>query len=351
MNDYTELADLTIVDAHTSSVSNPEPGQSAFVTRPTDARLGDTEHAGPLARDTQASDAGVGEAGVQTIIDPHELEDLRFADPLVARISALWRQRMGSVRAVTRLVLQTKAMCRGACGGDKDEAGKLYKAILCKGEHPLADEMRATTAFLFEMMKPGELARAALEKQLAKDAKLAPIWPWAEKVWGIGPMTVAMIIGECGDLSQYRTVSAVWKRAGLAVIDGQRQRRVTDPELALVHGYSPARRSHFYNVSSAILRAGEAPEGTLGYRPVYESRKLYYQENRPDWTKAHIHNAAMRVMVKELLEDMTNEWRRIARLRNGLRGRSATTAHRTEARRGDRLAVVAGSVAGMGGQS
>jgi hypothetical protein len=44
------------------------------------------------------------------------------------------------------------------------------------------------------------------------------------------------------------------------------------------------------------------------YRKYYEEKKKYYQENRKDWTKLHIHNAALRYAVKRFLADLWVEW-------------------------------------------
>jgi hypothetical protein len=45
------------------------------------------------------------------------------------------------------------------------------------------------------------------------------------------------------------------------------------------------------------------------YRQIYENAKEYYQASYPDWTKAHIHNASMRKMIKLWLAHLWMVWR------------------------------------------
>lgn len=118
------------------------------------------------------------------------------------------------------------------------------------------------------------------------------------RVKGVG-RTLASKIVSMIDISKARTVSALWRYAGYGVVNGQRER--------LVKG----ERSHFnrelktycYQIGSSMMRTGSP------YRAVYESAKEYYQASRPDWTKAHIHNASLRKMVKIFLSHLYVEWR------------------------------------------
>jgi hypothetical protein len=128
----------------------------------------------------------------------------------------------------------------------------------------------------------------------------------------VNSTTLATIVGELGDLSAYhKGIAGIWKRAGLAVIDGERQ-RLKPGDAALLHAYSPARRSVFWNIGSALIKA-QRPEDR--YRQVYLARKDH--ELARDLPKGHAHNRAMRYMTKALLRDCHKAWRRAERLDGG----------------------------------
>ncbi len=233
--------------------------------------------------------------------------DLRFTDPLVAEIVEVWRIRQDFHRAEKRLVLQIKAICRRWCEGDKTEADKLYRA-LTKGE---ADpNMMALVSPLFAALDTVTKGRADREKTLRKMAKDLPIYGWVSGIKGFGELGLAATVGECGDLSAYKSVSAVWKRAGLAVIDGGRQRRVSG-DAALEHGFSPERRAVFWTLADSLLKAQGKDEKAGPYRQIYDARKAY--ERPRVESDGHAHNRAMRYMFKELLKDLTSEWKAISR--------------------------------------
>lgn len=248
-----------------------------------------------------------GEA-VQQWGDTHTKID-RFADPLIANILETWRQRQDMVRAQNRLILQAKAICRRFCDGDKTEAGRLYNAIVKGGDHPATASAGIAVLALLSAMAPLETTRKSYERHLTKQGKQLPIAHMAETIRGVSTQTLAVIAAECGDLSAYQKgVAGVWKRAGLAVIDGERQRKVAG-DAALDHGYSPSRRSVFWNIADAMLKA-QGKDDTAGpYRLIYDQRKAY--ELPRVETLGHAHNRAMRHMTKRLLKDLWREWCRV----------------------------------------
>lgn len=98
--------------------------------------------------------------------------------------------------------------------------------------------------------------RTNIEKQLTRLVRALPIWSaWAQPINGLGELSIASIIGHAGDLSHYPSKSHLWKRFGVAVIEGERQRKCTDPEKAEQHGYSPQRRSALYVIGESLFRA------------------------------------------------------------------------------------------------
>lgn len=148
------------------------------------------------------------------------------------------------------------------------------------------------------------------EKALIKTALKLPIAEWMMTIKGIGVKSgvgLGQIIGEAGDLSRFTKKSQLWKRMGVAVIDGERQRKVRDAELAVVHGYSPNRRAILFNLGESMIRA----QGT--YVPVYYREKARQELINPELLdkkggKAHIHNRARRYMEKLMLRDIWQVW-------------------------------------------
>ena len=148
-------------------------------------------------------------------------------------------------------------------------------------------------------------ARKPYEKRLEKLAQELPVWPWVAGVRGFGPLGLAQIAAECGDLHHYANPAKVWKRMGLALIDGQRQRKVSDPDLAARHGYSPQRRSIMYVLADSLIKSnGDGP-----YRTYYLAEKERQRAKLPDAPQAHIHNRALRHTAKRLLRDLWRAWR------------------------------------------
>ena len=246
-----------------------------------------------------------------------------------------YRRRQDLQRAELSLTLQAMALCRRMAGGDKDEGGKLYKAATAGGEHPLAPAAAAAIDPLRRAIGVIEPERLAVEKQLGNLAKQLPVAEWIEhEVRGVGMLSLAKVVGECSvPPGEYKSVSALWKRFGLAVMsDGQRQRRVGGDE-AMEHGYNAARRAVIWNVGGGLvggmgngvrLEPGADPRdaGLTPWQVVYYDRLRYEAERVPEWrlplaktgkesfTK-HAHNRAKRYVEKRFLRELWKRWRAI----------------------------------------
>ncbi len=158
--------------------------------------------------------------------------------------------------------------------------------------------------------------RAGVEKQMERLAKTLPVYPWWSEIRGAGAKGLAIIVGEAGDLGSYRDKSALWKRLGLAVIDGERQRRVGG-DAATVHGFNPVRRAEIWTIADSMFRAqwrgadeetGRAA-GPIGpYGEKYAHRRAG-TANREGWTPARQNADAKRYMTKSLIRDLRAAWR------------------------------------------
>lgn len=242
------------------------------------------------------------------------------SDPLIAEIRELWRQRVDLHRAEKSLTLQIKAKCRRLCDGDKKEADKLYASMLNGKAHDKAEVAFGASLPFIQARSLLEEKRKATEKQLEKLAERLPVAPWVQSVRGVGLGSLAALVGEAGDISQYSTVSKFWKRMGMAVMeDGSRQRRIGGAD-AIEHGYAPYRRAVVWNIGDCIIKAqservdketGEVKTEAGPYRVVYDARKEYEMPRVAESTspKAHAHNRAKRYMEKRFLRDFWRAWR------------------------------------------
>lgn len=162
--------------------------------------------------------------------------------------------------------------------------------------------------------------RTGAEKEMRRLAETLPVWKWSVGVKGFGALGVAIIAAEAsgprGDVGSYPTKERLWKRLGLAVIEGSRQRRVTDATGAEQHGYNPRRRSEIWTIADSMFRhqwaganeeAGTAAHPAGPYGAVYMRRKSH-TEGR-EWTGGRRENDARRVMTKALIEDYWRVWR------------------------------------------
>lgn len=259
------------------------------------------------------------------------------ADPaLIQNVIETHRRRVDLMRAMGKLTLQMKAVCRRFCDGDKDAAAPLWNAINGKGEHAHAAAALAWCEPLLMARDTIEDYRKAEEKKLAKLAKQLPVAEWVEAVPGFGVGSLGAVIGESGDLSKYGNPAKLWKRMGLAVINGGRQRRVAGDE-ALIHGYSPERRSIMWNIGACLIKQ-QGPwrelylarlatehqkaldEGLIPATSTKVTVDSWAKRGLPELTKVtkitaahrsagHMNNRAQRYIEKRLLRDLWRAWR------------------------------------------
>lgn len=141
------------------------------------------------------------------------------------------------------------------------------------------------------------------DKDIAKLVKHEPIVRELTALKGIGPLLAAKIVAMI-DIGRADSVSALWRYAGYGVTDGQRDRPVAGQQRC----YNARLKTTLYLVAGSFLKCSSP------YRAVYDSSRAYYEANRPDWTKAHQHAAAMRRMIKLFLSHLYVRWRTLAGL-------------------------------------
>jgi hypothetical protein len=141
----------------------------------------------------------------------------------------------------------------------------------------------------------------ALDRQLGRLARQHFIADWILAQPGIGLPGFARLLAITGSLDNFSNVAKLWHYLGLHVVDGEAPRKRRGERVS----FSPQGRVLCRQLAESIVKVGRGP-----HREAYDRKKEYYTTNRPDWTPARRHNAAMRYAIKELVKQMWLEWRR-----------------------------------------
>lgn len=118
-------------------------------------------------------------------------------------------------------------------------------------------------------------------------------------VKGLGPMLSARVVSMI-DITLVAHVSALWKWAGYAVVDGKADARRKGEKIT----YNPRLKKTVYLVGDSFIKS-RSP-----YRDIYDRAKEKY-EHDPDLNKMHIHRRAARKMVKLWLSHLWQVWREL----------------------------------------
>jgi hypothetical protein len=180
----------------------------------------------------------------------------------------------------------------------------LQKSRIAFGLRVGAIERGADQSKSSELFGKWEERFAELEKEADEDIKDLvtgmPIIDAMVAVKGVGYLLAAKVVAMI-DIERADTVSALWRYAGYGVNDGEREKPVKGEKLH----YNIRLKTTCYLIGSSFLRSNSP------YRQVYDDAKVFYEANRPDWTKAHRHQAAMRKMIKLWLSHTWQVWRKL----------------------------------------
>ncbi len=203
-------------------------------------------------------------------------------------------------------------------------AGKIFDSIVKEETPPAGQEQIASLCAIPALAVKSSLIglakeRAQIEDEMIQRVKNLPVCDWWVSVKGRSYLGLAIIIGEAGDLSGYENPAKLWKRFGLAVMDGVRQgglSKTAKAEEWIEHGYCPRRRSALWTIGDSLMKTNGA-DGI--YKKIYDDRKEYeIKRLKQEWIEAghteksfkpgHAHNRAKRFMEKRLLLDLWNKW-------------------------------------------
>jgi hypothetical protein len=156
---------------------------------------------------------------------------------------------------------------------------------------------------------PFEAVEKAALKRMEESAEQLPVWEaFGKAIRGFGPASLAVIVGEAGDLSIYANPAKLWKRMGVGIVDGIRQgglAKNASKEDWITHGYNRQRRSRMWNIGDAMIKSNRDGE----YRTLYLARKEYEVARDPEMKPIHAHRRAQRYMEKRLLRNLWAAWR------------------------------------------
>lgn len=184
-------------------------------------------------------------------------------------------------------------------------------------------------------------------KGMADLVKDLPIAAFVDDAPGLSLHGLGAIIGACtvidaetGDLASigdFKSVSAVWKRLGLAVINGNRQGNPGQGASAedwIEHGYNAQRRSLMFNIGGSLIGNSrkwrpmfeedvDANNDYSYYQKVFVKRARHEAEKFPtkdgpvkcsdtgkESYSAHAINRAERYVDKRLIRELYKNWRR-----------------------------------------
>lgn len=204
-------------------------------------------------------------------------------------------------------------------------AGNRVSAMERDGLGDYAEPARA-------VVKQYEEIEKGIDRILSKEVKKHFMADWIADQRGIGLPGFARLLGVTGNIDRFPTVSKLWKYLGLHVVDGHAPKRVKGvpwthtncqgghlltckPECTTDHhpnctpdgigtAYAPQGRVICHQIGEAIVKMGAGGP----YRRAYDEKKTYYEGERPDWSQARRHNAAMRYAVKELVKNLWVIW-------------------------------------------
>lgn len=204
----------------------------------------------------------------------------------------LYQQRTDLMLASQGMYNRCRAICIRACGGNRPAGEKAHLLIKrnyaqrarksSRGRPPAPVVVPLDLHWLVAHLEPLlcaeitlEIPRAALEAQLSALAARLPVWgSFGAGVSGFGALSLAKIIGECGDLGNYANPAKLWKRMGLGLVNGERQRRACDPALAREMGYSPRRRAVMFVIGDCLIKQQSAYRAVYLERLAFEHQKL-----------------------------------------------------------------------------
>lgn len=179
------------------------------------------------------------------------------------------------------------------------------------------DESHPVVLSLTVMLNGIQQIEADNVKILQKTMKKHPLGDWGKTQIGIGEKQLARLLAAIGDPywreevvyddgtvipEGPRTVSQLWAYCGLHVNSGEAVRR----KKGVQSNWSTNAKTRAYLVATSCIKQAHSP-----YRKIYDDRRAVTAVSHPDWTPAHSHSDALRIVSKAILKNLWVESRRL----------------------------------------
>ncbi|GAC1572620.1 MAG: hypothetical protein NVS3B5_01560 [Sphingomicrobium sp.] len=202
--------------------------------------------------------------------------------------------------------------------------------------HHLADteeyaEYRDFIGMAVLSREPTDRYEGVATKSMEDLARQLPVWPFAASIQGLGARSLAVIVGEAGDLSNYATHSKLWKRMAMApyskdgVTRSGQQWKIKgglDKDDWIAFGYRARRRAQMFVIEGNLIKQTDAyyrlylaRKEYLRNRAVFEGKTVAPSAKIPKGADGYVSDGeinaqAKHYMGKKLLRDLWTAWRR-----------------------------------------
>jgi hypothetical protein len=141
--------------------------------------------------------------------------------------------------------------------------------------------------------------------------ELGPVWEWVTAIKGLGAGGLAaQLLALIDDIALCDTVSALWRYAGLGVVDGHAEKNARGEK---AH-FNARLKGVCYNIAVSFIKAQTPLYVDIYYEEKRRQRALHPEPEKVNgknaFSDAHIHNRAWRKMVKIFLQHLWVTWRR-----------------------------------------
>jgi hypothetical protein len=268
--------------ANTEPVLKPVRKRRARATPPPIMSVPDVSPIGPV------SNGGVGGDG-RAKSDTHAFAAISAT---VKRLVTLQRRRVFNIVEKNRSERGMEALLAHEMGFSIDSTPKERKAVYARAKayrlyaekhasHLPGEPSNSISELIDEILLSAQnrtlyvTRRKDVEAEMMELAKQLPVYEFAMGVAGFSALGLACLTGEAGiPMGDFHSVSALWKRMGLAVFgdisqysfeDGKwtrhakpelgdkRQQKCADKAEANLHGYNPRRRGEVYTFLSDTM--------------------------------------------------------------------------------------------------
>lgn len=220
-------------------------------------------------------------------------------DVVCDELRDLQRQRVVAIKSKNMADNRLVAVVAGSEGYHSGLAEATRKKMFAKARKIIKDVVAKKISHLYaEIIEPSwysinrlELLNSSLEKEMRKRAELLPVAKWfaLPDRRGINLLTLATLVGEAGNISNYPNPGKLWKRFGCAphsfagkTLMGATWRWKSEGELTkdewIKFGYSKRRRSIVYVIGENIVKQNKGV-----YRQRYDTAKEQSKTTHPEW--------------------------------------------------------------------